>query len=126
VSVHPIFYSKAKQVGLSFANEQLFEEHSPVMIGHDVWVGANAVIRCGVTIGNGCIIGAGAVVTKDVPDFSIIGGVPAKLIRKRFSDEEIVKLQKLEWWNSSSESLKNGSHLMLNIQNIALLESKLF
>ena len=126
VSVHPIFYSKAKQVGLSFTNEKHFDEYMPVVIGNDVWVGANAIIRGGVTLGNGCIIGAGAVVTKDVPDFAIYGGVPAKLIRMRFTQEEIVKLQKMEWWNCNTEKLKTVGHLMLNIQNVSLLEANLF
>jgi acetyltransferase-like isoleucine patch superfamily enzyme len=124
VSLHPVFYSKAKQIGVSFSNEQHFVEHTPVEIGHDVWIGANVVVRCGVKIGNGCIIGAGAVVTKDVPDYAIYGGVPAKLIHMRFTEVEIQKLQKIEWWNSFSEKLKAISHLMLNIQNITSFETE--
>lgn len=126
VSVHPIFYSKARQVGISFSDENHFNEYKPVTIGHDVWVGANAIIIGGVTLGNGCIVGAGAVVTKDVPDFAIYGGVPAKLIRMRFTEEEIIKLQKMEWWNCTTEKLKTLSHHMLNIQNLALLEANLY
>jgi len=57
--------------------------YAPIAIGDGVWIGANAVVTCGVTVGRGCIIGAGAVVTRDVPDFAVVGGVPARLIRMR-------------------------------------------
>lgn len=63
--------------------EQGFEEHKPVTIGNDVWIGRRAMIMPGVMIGNGCVIGAGAVVTKDIPDYSVVGGVPAKVIKNR-------------------------------------------
>ena len=69
------------------------------MIGNDVWIGFEAVILAGVTIGDGAIIGARAVVTKDVPPYTIVGGVPAKPIRKRFSDEDIAALMALKWWD---------------------------
>lgn len=67
-------------------------------IGSDVWVGANVQIKTGVTIGNGAIIAAGSVVTKDVPPYAVVGGVPAKLIRYRFDEATIARLQKLAWW----------------------------
>lgn len=71
---------------------------SPSLIGNDVWIGANAVIKQGITIGNGAVIGAGAVVTKDVPAYAVVGGVPARLIRYRFNRDEIEKLQASRWW----------------------------
>lgn len=74
-------------------------------IGHDVWIGANVVVLSGLTIGNGAIIAAGAVVTKDVPPYAIVGGVPAKVIKYRFPDETIEKLQKLRWWAYDPKSL---------------------
>ncbi|MDO5555137.1 MAG: CatB-related O-acetyltransferase [Clostridia bacterium] len=70
-----------------------------IVIGNDVWIGYEAVIMAGVTIGDGAIIGTRAVVTKDVPPYTIVGGVPAKIIRKRFSDEVISELLKIKWWN---------------------------
>ncbi len=72
---------------------------SKIKIGNDVWVGKNVTIVNGANIGNGAVIGAGAVVTKDVPDYAIVGGVPAKVLKYRYSQEEINELNKIAWWN---------------------------
>ena len=76
------------------------------IIGHDVWVGANAVIMKGVTVGDGAIIGASAVVTKDVPSYAIAVGNPAKIIKYRYGKKDIKWLLELEWWNFSRKKLK--------------------
>ena len=76
------------------------------MIGNDVWIGYETVILSGVTIGDGAIIGSRAVVTKDVPPYTIVGGVPAKTIRKRFSDDDIEALQKMKWWDWPIEQIQ--------------------
>ncbi len=73
--------------------------HNYVIFGNDVWVGVNTVFLPGVKIGNGAIIGAGAVVTHDVPAYAIVAGVPAKVIRYRFTEEQRVKLLEIAWWN---------------------------
>jgi acetyltransferase-like isoleucine patch superfamily enzyme len=79
-----------------------------ISIGNDVWIGNNVVILSGVTIGNGAVIGAGSVVIKDVPPYAIVGGNPAKLIRYRFADNQIKKLQAIQWWDWDLEKiLKN-------------------
>lgn len=79
--------------------------HNQLVIGHDVWLGRGCTIMSGVHIGNGAIVAAGAVVTKDVPPYAIVGGNPAKLIRYRFDDETIARLQKLKWWYWPAEKL---------------------
>lgn len=78
-----------------------------VIIGNDVWIGSHALILGGVKIGDGAVIGAGAVVTKDVPPYAIVGGVPASIIRFRFSQEIIDKLLEVEWWNIPKNKLCN-------------------
>jgi acetyltransferase-like isoleucine patch superfamily enzyme len=77
-----------------------------IIIGNDVWVGAGAIILSGVNIGDGAIVAAGAIVTKDVPPFSIVGGNPAKVIRLRFSEDQIAKLLSIGWWNWSEDKIK--------------------
>lgn len=77
----------------------------PPIIGHDVWIGANAQIMLGVTIGNGAIIAAGAIVTRDVPPYAIVGGVPARIIRMRFPDPLIERLQRVAWWHYDARDL---------------------
>jgi virginiamycin A acetyltransferase len=82
-----------------------WDNKGDIIVGNDVWIGYEAVILSGVTIGDGAIIGTRAVVTKDVPPYTIVGGVPAKHIRKRFSDETIARLEKLQWWNWPRECI---------------------
>ncbi len=98
-STSPIFYRKVNPLFFQIINKDIeFEEYLPINIGHDVWIGARAIIMDGVSIGNGAVIAAGAVVTKDVPDFAIVGGVPAKIIKYRTKGESFIKKQD-NWWN---------------------------
>lgn len=83
-----------------------------IIIGNDVWIGYDAIILSGVTIGDGAIIGSRAVVTKDVPPYTIVGGVPAKAIRKRFDEKTIKSLLNLKWWDWPEE------RIAVNIQRI--------
>ncbi|MDB4866139.1 MAG: chloramphenicol acetyltransferase [Cohnella sp.] len=85
-----------------------------VVIGHDVWIALNALIVSGVTIGNGAVVAAGSVVTKDVPPYAIVGGNPAKLIRYRFDQDTIDKLQKMAWWDWPYEKIKSSFPYMMN------------
>jgi len=99
ISTHPVFYSAGKQIAISFDILREFEEFRPVSIGSDVWVGYRSIVMDGVNVGDGAIVAAGSVVTKDVPAYGIVGGVPAHLIRYRFSPSVIDKLQQWQWWN---------------------------
>lgn len=108
VSTSPVFFSKGKQCGISFSQEDLFEERKEILVGHDVWIGARVFVRDGVKVGNGVIIAAGSVVVKDVPDYAIVGGVPAKIIRYRFPEDLIQQLNNLSWWNWTEEKLREA------------------
>lgn len=85
-----------------------WDNKGDIVIGNDVWIGFEAVIMSGVTIGDGAIVGARAVVTKDVPPYTIVGGVPVKEIRKRFSDERISELLNLKWWDWPEEKIQKN------------------
>jgi len=76
-----------------------------IVVGHDVWIGVGATILSGVKIGNGAVVAAGAVVTRDVPPYAVVGGVPGKVIRMRFSEAQITALEKIQWWNWSTEKV---------------------
>ena len=86
-------------------------DNEPVVIGNDVWIGANAIILPGVRIGDGAIIAAGAVVTKDVIPCSVVGGVPARFIRYRYEKEIIDGLMRIKWWNWPHEKIMNNIEL---------------
>lgn len=85
-----------------------WDNKGDIAIGNDVWIGYEAVVMQGVTIGDGAIIGARAVVTKDIPPYTIVGGVPAKPIRKKFSDEIISRLLEIKWWEWPDEEIKEN------------------
>lgn len=82
------------------------DEHRLVTVGHDVWIGARAVLRENISIGNGAVIAAGAVVTRNVPPYAIAAGVPARIIRYRFDAETIASLQRLSWWDRDVDWLR--------------------
>ena len=83
-----------------------WDDKGDIIIGNDVWIGYEAVIMAGVHIGDGAIIGARAVVTKDVPPYTIVGGTPAKEIRKRFDEDVVKKLLRLQWWDWSIDEIR--------------------
>ena len=99
----PIFF---EEWGLAKKNvTDAWEQKGDIVIGNDVWIGYEAVILSGVTIGDGAIIGARSVVTKDVAPYTIVGGIPARPIRKRFSEDTILTLLNMRWWNWSKEKI---------------------
>ena len=115
VSTHPAFYSPNHSCEMGFVQTQKYEDYRfadgeyNIIIGNDVWIGTGARIVDGITVGNGAVILAGAVVTKNVPDYGIVGGIPARLIRKRFDDDTIHKLLDLQWWNKDIDWIKDNA-----------------
>lgn len=100
----PLFYDEWELDKADVASA--WDNKGDIVIGNDVWIGFEAVIMAGVHIGNGAIIGARAVVTKDVAPYTIVGGVPARAIRKRFDDVTISRLESLRWWDWSKERIR--------------------
>ena len=92
--------------GLDCPVTDAWDNKGDIIVGNDVWIGFEAVIMAGVTIGDGAIVASRAVVNKDVPPYTIVGGVPAKPIRKRFSDEKIAELLDMKWWNWDEEEIR--------------------
>jgi virginiamycin A acetyltransferase len=99
-----------------------WDNHGDIVVGNDVWIGYEAIIMQGVTIGDGAIIGTRSVVTKNVPPYTIVGGSPAKEIRKRFDEETIRQLQKIQWWNWPDEKVKDNIQTMMSGDIIHLAE----
>ena len=131
LSTSPIFTQTVNGLQERWIHKDVFKqkfEEERVFLGNDVWVGSHVLINGGVTVGHGAVIGAGAVVVKDVPPYSIVGGVPAKVIRYRFSTEVIEKLLELQWWNLPDETLKEHIALFqqenITVEDLVQLMSK--
>jgi len=112
---HPTTSATTYPIGRVFAQEEerdFSTSRGPVRIGHDVWVGYEALILSGVSIGNGAVIGARAVVTRDVPPYGIVAGNPARLIRRRFDDAIIARLEATRWWDWPEERIRAHAQLL--------------
>lgn len=126
VSVHPLFFAEKTVVGESYVGRQKFEEtvklpddpKFSVRIGNDVWIGDGAMILGVHVIGDGAIVAAGAVVTKDVEPYTIVAGVPARPVRKRFSDDEIHFLEELRWWDKGEEWIRENAEKFDDINKL--------
>ena len=124
VSIHPAFYSTRKQSGFTYVQEDKFSDFKyidkkfTVIIGNDVWIGSGVKIMEDVTIHDGAVVAAGAIVTKDVPPYAIVGGVPAKIIKYRFDDETIKKLLDLKWWEKDQEWIKKHADDFVDVEKI--------
>lgn len=119
ISTSPVFFSKLGQCVETFVSEQKFNEVKTIdgyncIIGNDVWIGSNVIILGGLSIGDGAVVAAGAVVTKDIPPYAIVGGVPARIIRYRYSDEKIQNLLNFQWWNQDVDWIKMHANVFSN------------
>jgi acetyltransferase-like isoleucine patch superfamily enzyme len=105
LSTHPMFYSVNRQNGISLASKNKISERENIEIGNDVFIGMNVIVLDGVKIGNGAVIGAGAVVSKDIPPYAIAVGNPIRIIKFRFNELEIKRLQEICWWDNEMDGL---------------------
>lgn len=110
ISTFPFFYMS--EVAHFKKASDGFEKAGDTVIGNDVWIGTEAMIMAGITVGDGAVIGSRALVTKDVEPYTVVGGNPAKLIKKRFSEESVVKLMEMQWWNWDEEVLGRAMPLL--------------
>jgi len=115
VGMSPVFYEGRDSVSKKFSKFKL-DDPKVCHIGNDVWIGRSAIVLSGVTISDGAVVGAGSVVTKDVPSFAIVAGNPAKFIRNRFDDETIRQLIKINWWSFSDSKLHSLAHTFNDIK----------
>lgn len=113
VSTSPFLYKEG-----FFRAYATFVENSEVIIGNDVWIGANVTITNGAIIGDGAIIGANSIVKGQIEPYSIVGGVPAKLIRYRFSESDIQQLLDLKWWDKSLEWIRKHIGLFNDVSSL--------
>ena len=121
VSTSPVFYSTLGQCGTSYVLEQKLDEFSKtaqdgfsIVLGNDVWVGVDAKLMEGVTVGDGAVVAAGAVVTANVPPYAIVGGVPAKVIGQRFPEETAVRLLRSRWWELPEDWMRAHADAFLS------------
>lgn len=133
ISTHPIFY-KAKHE--THVGRYLFDKNQKVnlkkgvnedfkiVIGNDVWIGDDVVIMPGVEIGDGSIVGTGAIITKSVEPYSVVAGVPAKIIKYRFSEEQIRYLMEIKWWDKDFEWIEKNKNNFLNVKNFFDIKDK--
>ena len=118
----PMFFSQKKQSGITFAKEQLFDEmRPPIQIGNDCWIGQRVFFAGGLTIGDGAVVLAGSVVTKDVPPYAVVGGVPARILKYRYDEETIDFLLEKKWWNMPIEWLTENSELLCDIEKLKVV-----
>lgn len=126
ISTSPIFTESKNSTGTKWIKKDIITNNKDkITIGNDVWIGNKVTIIGNVKIGDGAIIGAGAIVTKDVPDYAIVAGIPAKIIRYRFDKKIIDRLLYIKWWNMPEKKLRNFIELFQK-ENFTLEEIEKF
>lgn len=123
VSTHPSVYSNPSNLLKNFSQKNNYEYNKNIVIENDVWIGANAIILDGVTIGNGAVIGANSVITSDVEPYAIVVGSPGKIVKHRFTKEEIDFLLKFEWWNKNDDWIQANVDSLMDIKKFTLQNS---
>lgn len=114
-TTHPAFYSTQRESQITFVDRNLYGGNELVTVGSDVWIGQSAIVRDGVRIADGAIVGAGAVVTRDVPAYAIVAGVPARVLRYRFDEHRIARLLEFAWWNRDVDWIARHAHLFSDV-----------
>lgn len=117
ISTSPCFYSTHKSARKTYSPVDKVEERKKITIGNDVFIGMNVSILDGVTIGNGAVIGAGAVVNRDIPPYAIAVGVPARVVKYRFSPEVITKLEEIKWWDWDDNKLQEVEKMFFDVED---------
>jgi acetyltransferase-like isoleucine patch superfamily enzyme len=118
VSTHPIFYLRRLSQHWTFADSDYRSDYRHTTIGSDVWIGLRAAVRDGVMIGDGAIIATGAIVTRDVPPYAIVAGVPGRILRYRFPCETIQLLIEFKWWDRDEDWLRENWRMFHDITNL--------
>jgi len=128
ISTSPLFYAKKNPFKVQMVSENKFKECEKTIIGSDVWIGINAIIKDGIEIEHGAIVGAGSVVTKDVPPYAVVAGTPAKIIKYRFEERIIKELFEINWWQYDLFEIKKAVELFscdVTIEKVRHLKSVL-
>lgn len=131
VSTHPTFFSSSEQAGFTFSKQNVYDEFKYVDndnrfyvdIGNDVWVGYGVKILDGIRIGDGAVIAAGALVVRDVEPYTIVGGVPAKTIKKRHTQKQIDFLMEFKWWDKDFAWIEKNAYLFTDIEKFCKVNS---
>ncbi|HOI41343.1 MAG TPA: CatB-related O-acetyltransferase [Elusimicrobiales bacterium] len=118
VSTHPACYSVSQPIARTYGKTDQFDALRRTKVGHDVWIGQNALIMDGVNIGTGAIIAAGAVVTSDVPDYAIAAGIPARILKYRFPEDVRARLLATRWWDNDDAWFEKHFELLTSPERL--------
>jgi acetyltransferase-like isoleucine patch superfamily enzyme len=122
VAMSPTFYRNPAPCLTLVERTRFLDEYAPIHIGSDVWIGTRAIVKDGVSVGHGAVVGAGAVVTGDVPPYAIVGGVPARVIRYRFPKDIVDRLLAISWWDRDLEWIRSHIDSFADVEKFVLLD----